>query len=132
MRQIIQHNIFNGHYKAGAVVVWCFDKRFNRKDKGAKGEAAQRRLLERFLKSLNIGWPDIVSVAGGAKELASPKEPAFRRFLLWQIEASIVLHKTPIIILMTHTGCGAYGKKFRTHHAEHTFMRMNLKKRAAS
>jgi carbonic anhydrase len=89
------------HYHADACVVWCFDDRFY-------------KLLKAFGKAKGAKHIDLVKVAGGAKGLAvpanaAPTDLAARDFLLAQIKASIRLHGTKRIILMTHRDCGAYG-----------------------
>lgn len=103
------------HYTADACVVWCFDDRFY-------------KLLKAFGKQEKWGHIDLVKVAGGAKALAggqsSDGSPSDRDFLFGQIKASIRLHGTRRVILMTHRDCGGYGgsKNFmdagaeRAHH----------------
>lgn len=83
-------------YESGGVVVRCFDTRF-------------RLVSDKYLKRRGIENPDIVSVAGGPKQLASPSAESAREFVLEQIRASIRLHRTPRALLMSHSDCGAYG-----------------------
>ena len=83
-------------YESGAVVVRCFDSRY-------------RIVSDKYLKRRGIENPDIVSIAGGAKSLASPSAESAREFVLDQIRASIRLHRTPRAILMSHSDCGGYG-----------------------
>ncbi len=83
-------------YRAGACVISCFDARF---------ELAERKLLKRR----GVAWADRVRVAGGAKGLASPDDPAARAFLLRQVRLSVRLHATPAVLLVAHTDCGTYG-----------------------
>lgn len=52
---------------------------------------------------------DILSIAGGVKNLLSPKRESDKDFLLEQIGVSVNLHKIERIILSNHTDCGAYG-----------------------
>lgn len=96
MRQVIKFKTSQEHYKADACVVWCFDNRFT----GLLGE------LNRFgFKNI-----DLVKVAGGAKALANrDMEPNSYAFLIQQIDKSIKLHKTSLVMLMVHKDCGAYG-----------------------
>lgn len=82
-------------YKSDACVIWCFDNRF---------EAVYRK----FLKRMNIQFPDRIRIAGGAKALASPKVESEREFVLDQIRASMTLHGAEKVILMLHADCGAY------------------------
>jgi carbonic anhydrase len=83
-------------YHCDAVVVACFDHRFD-------------RVLRRFLKGIRIVNPDPIVVAGGAKSLASPDHESDRDFLVAQVEKSIRLHGTDRVILLLHSDCGAYG-----------------------
>jgi len=83
-------------YVADAVIVWCFDHRF---DVG----------FRKFLKRLAVVNADPIKVAGGAKCLASPDLPGEREFVLDQIRKSVRLHHTRRAILMLHSDCGAYG-----------------------
>ena len=82
------------HYKADACIVWCFDNRF-------------WELLNAFIKERQFRNFDPVIVAGGAKTLGTIVDG--KLYLPDQIRTSITLHKTPRIILMTHSDCGAFG-----------------------
>jgi carbonic anhydrase len=68
---------------------------------------------------------DEIKVAGGAKSLASPHSESEREFILDQIQKSVRLHATKLVILMVHSDCGAYGgltggfQGDRTREAEH-------------
>ncbi len=83
-------------YHCDAVVVWCFDNRFNLG-------------FTKFLKRIGVANADPIKVAGGAKCLASPELERDREFVLEQIRKSIRLHGTKLAILMLHSDCGAYG-----------------------
>ena len=83
-------------YVAEAVVVWCFDQRFE-------------TVFRKFLKRSGLSCFDPVRVAGGAKSLAYPEHESDRLFLLDQIRKSMKLHKTGTAILMLHSDCGAFG-----------------------
>lgn len=108
------------HYTADACVVWCFDDRFY-------------KLLKSFGKQEKWKNIDLVKLAGGAKALAegasagsaSPEHDV----VLGQIRASIRLHGTRRIILMTHRDCGGYGgsKNFENQNAEFVFHQAQLK-----
>lgn len=89
------------HYQAQAAIIWCYDHR------------AWSALLS-FLKKEKIKDFDLISIAGGAKSLASPDKKLERGFVLDQIKKSILLHQTKKVILMNHSDCGGYGgiKKF--------------------
>lgn len=52
---------------------------------------------------------DLVSLAGAAKNLASPMAPEHRVTLEKQIELASKLHGIKTLTLMNHTDCGAYG-----------------------
>lgn len=84
------------HYAAEACIIWCFDNRF-------------RSLLHTFITARRFTRVDCVVVAGGAKSLASSERKTDCAYLLRQIKKSIALHKAELIILMTHSDCGAYG-----------------------
>jgi hypothetical protein len=83
-------------YHCDAVIVWCFDNRFNLG-------------FTKFLKRIGVANADPIKVAGGAKCLASPELERDREFVLEQIRKSIPLHGTKLAILMLHSDCGAYG-----------------------
>jgi carbonic anhydrase len=83
-------------YHCDAAIVWCFDHRF-------------QLGVTKFLKRLGILNSDAIRIAGGAKSLASPKQPGEREFVLEQIRTSVRLHGTTLVILMLHSDCGAYG-----------------------
>ena len=84
------------HYQSDAAVVWCFDHRFD-------------LAFQKFLKRSGVTITDVIKIAGGAKNLASPEQEADRAFVLDQILKSIKLHNTRRLILMVHSDCGAYG-----------------------
>jgi carbonic anhydrase len=96
MRRVFHFDSPREHYRAEAVVVWCFDHRFH-------------LAFAKYLKRNGVLNTDIVKVAGGAKSLASPARETDREFILDQIRTSIRLHRTQRVILMTHSDCGAYG-----------------------
>lgn len=96
MRRVLNFTSPQEHYMADAVVVWCFDYRF---------EAAFRKLLKR----IGVFNSDSVRIAGGAKSLVSPERETDRSFVIDQIRKSIKLHGTKTAVLMLHSDCGAYG-----------------------
>lgn len=100
-----------GHYEADACLVWCFDNRFT-------------PALEEFLKHRGLTRVDLVKTAGGAKGLAEGR--ARRDSALGDIEKSIRLHKTPLIILANHQECGDYGMNFGTPEKERAFHEREL------
>lgn len=86
------------HYTAQACIIWCFDNRFT----GALAE---------FVKVCGFKNFDLVSVAGGTKDLASWLHFIRRWLLLRQIRISVKLHHTKLVVLMNHAECGAYAGK---------------------
>jgi carbonic anhydrase len=96
LKRVFHFNSSTEKYHCDAVVVACFDHRFD-------------RVLRKFLKRIQIVNPDPIIVAGGAKSLASPEHESDRSFLVAQVEKSIRLHGTERVILMLHSDCGAYG-----------------------
>jgi|SRR6185312_1803002 len=96
MRKLFHFASPREHYTADAVVVWCFDHRFN-------------PALRKFLQKTGVEHVDLIVVAGGAKNLASPQNENDRRFVLDQIKSSTQLHQTKTVFLMLHSDCGAYG-----------------------
>ena len=83
-------------YVADAAVLCCFDQRI-------------RLAVNKFLQRQEILRPDMIVVAGGAKTLASPRNDFERDFILEQVRMSILLHKTPRVLLMSHSDCATYG-----------------------
>ena len=96
MKRVFHFNSSTEKYHCDAVVVACFDHRFD-------------LVLRKFLKRIGIVNPDPIIVAGGAKSLASPHHEGDRVFILEQVEKSIKLHGTDRVILLLHSDCGAYG-----------------------
>lgn len=96
MKKVFHFDAPREKYHCDAVVVWCFDNRF---------ELGFRK----FLKRIGIGYSDPIKIAGGAKCLASPDQESEREFVLDQIRKSMRLHGTRKAILMLHSDCGAYG-----------------------
>lgn len=77
-----------------AVLFHCLDFRLTKE-------------IHRWLREQKLlGDCDIVSVAGAGKDILEPK--AGQVMLLKQIAASVELHKIITVILMQHSGCGAY------------------------
>ena len=83
-------------YVADAAVLCCFDQRI-------------RLAVYKFLQKKDILRPDMIVVAGGAKTLASPRNDFERDFILEQVRMSILLHKTELVFLMSHSDCATYG-----------------------
>lgn len=93
---VLEHTSPLGHYTAQALIIRCFDDRFY-------------YAVKNFLKQQEISVLDHISVAGGAKALASPEEPQDRDYMLREIDKSVRLHGTARVMLFTHYDCGAYG-----------------------
>ena len=96
MQKVFHWSAPRDKYQCDAVVVWCFDNRF---------ELGFRK----FLKRSGVVNSDPIKIAGGAKSLVSPEHESDREFVLGQIRKSIRLHGTRRAILMLHSDCGAYG-----------------------
>jgi carbonic anhydrase len=101
MKRVLHFRSEAREYHCDAVVVACFDHRFD-------------RVLRKFLRRIKVHNPDVVIVAGGAKSLASPEHESDREFLVAQVRKSIRLHGTDRVILMLHSDCGAYGGLHKT------------------
>ena len=83
-------------YIADAAVLQCFDHRM-------------ANAISELLRTQGIEQPDTITVAGGAKALASPGNAAEREFVLEQVRLSIRLHQSKRVLLVAHADCGAYG-----------------------
>lgn len=84
-------------HRCKTLIIHCIDFRL--------GKAIKNYLEEQNL----LGDCDVVSVAGAAKNLASPENGFEREFLMKQIDISKKLHHIAEVILMNHSDCGAYG-----------------------
>lgn len=90
-------------------------------------------MLDRFITGMEFAHPDVISVVGGAKDLATPHDEAARLYLLRQIKKAIRLHGTPEVHLMVHMGCGGYalhGLEFRHTHQELDFLEKEVNQAA--
>ena len=96
MKKIFHFDSPRERYQSDAAVVWCFDHRFD-------------LVFRKFLQKIGVDRYDPIKVAGGAKALSAPAQPADRPFVLDQIRTSVTLHATERVILMLHSDCGAYG-----------------------
>ncbi|MBI3638510.1 hypothetical protein HY227_02095 [Candidatus Wolfebacteria bacterium] len=112
-------SIFNKH-SCDAMVIHCIDFRFGNG-------------VHDFIKNdMGLNCFDIVSLAGGAKNLASPAEDFLLETVLENTEISQRLHHIKKIILVNHMDCGAYGgsAKFENLEAETEFHKSELEKAA--
>ncbi len=96
MKKVFHFDAPRETYQCDGAVVSCFDNRF-------------QLGFSKFLKRLGIVNEDPIKIAGGAKSLASPERESDREFVLDQIQKSIRLHGTKLVILMVHSDCGGYG-----------------------
>src|SRR5437867_1259542 len=96
MRKVYHFDSPRERYHSDGVVVGCFDHRFE-------------ILCRKLVKRIGVTRPDPIKIAGGAKALVSPDEEFHRTFVLEQIQKSIRLHATELVILTLHSDCGAYG-----------------------
>ncbi|HZQ92846.1 MAG TPA: carbonic anhydrase [Terriglobales bacterium] len=96
MRKVLDFNSPTEQYVADAAVLCCFDARL-------------RGVVSKFLEREGILRPDMIVVAGGARTLASPRNPFEQEFILEQFRMSIRLHQTRRAVLMSHSDCATYG-----------------------
>ena len=96
MKKVFHWTAPREKYHCDAVIVWCFDNRF---------ELGFRK----YLKRAGVVNSDPIKIAGGAKSLVAPEQESDREFVIGQIRKSIRLHGTTRAILMLHSDCGAYG-----------------------
>ena len=96
------------------VVLHCIDFRFQ--------QAINGHFDTEFPKNY-----DLVSIAGGIKELVEEGENSF---VLNQIQLSNKLHQPKKIVLVQHEDCGAYGgsEAFKNSEAELAFQKEQLDK----
>ena len=98
MKLVVKFKSPKEHYDADACIVWCFDNRFD-------------ELLEETKKVFNLSATDVLEIAGGAMSLTgrgSAGNDDAINFVSDQVEKSIKLHHTPLVMLMLHKDCGAY------------------------
>lgn len=96
MRKVFHFDSPPGQYVADAAVLCCFDYRIS-------------TAVRKFLKKQGIDRADMIIVAGGAKTLASPRNPFEQDFILEQFRMSIRLHQTERVLVMSHSDCATYG-----------------------
>jgi len=96
MEKVFHFDSSDGAYVADAAVVCCFDHRIS-------------LTVQKFLKRQGIRRPDMIVLAGGAKNLAAPRQDSDRDFIYEQVRISADLHAATRLLLMTHSDCGAYG-----------------------
>lgn len=96
MRKVFHFDSPADPYVADAAVLCCFDHRI--------GTAVRK-----FLKKRGIERADMITVAGGAKTLASPRNDFEQDFILEQVRMSVYLHQTKRVMVMTHSDCATYG-----------------------
>ncbi len=111
MRKVFHFDSPADPYVADAAVLCCFDHRIS-------------TAVRKFLKKQGIEHPDMITVAGGAKTLASPRNNFEQDFILEQVRMSVYLHQTKRVMVMTHSDCATYGgldhfKGDRQAEAEH-------------
>lgn len=96
IRKVFHHESPRERYKCDAVVLCCFDSRFE-------------TTFRKFIKRIGMTYVDPIRVAGGAKCLAGNDKESERNFVLEQIRTSVRLHQTDTVVLILHSDCGAYG-----------------------
>lgn len=107
----------HNHKLPQAIVLSCIDFRFHEK-------------LKQALKKKKISSYDLICLAGGAKNLASPSKKIYRQTVIDNIELSRKLHQVKMIVLCNHIDCGAYGgsNQFDDLNEEIKFHQTELKK----
>lgn len=113
----MQNKQNNHHELPDALVLACIDFRFQDK-------------LKEALQKLKIKKYDLLSLAGGAKNLASPTKEIYQKTVLDNIKLAVDLHKIKTVILINHIDCGAYGGsgKHKNFREETLFHKSELKK----
>ncbi len=111
MRKVFHFDSPADPYVADAAILCCFDHRIS-------------TAVRKFLRKQGIERADMISIAGGAKTLASPRNDFEQDFILEQVRMSVYLHQTKRVIVMTHSDCATYGgldhfKGDRQAEAEH-------------
>ncbi|MEK7637533.1 MAG: carbonic anhydrase [Patescibacteria group bacterium] len=91
---------------AKAIVLRCMDYRFV---SSLRDYLVSFGLKDRY---------DLVSVAGAAKNMVDPANPADPEFVMRQIDIAKRLHHIVEVIIINHLDCGAYGKIFASKEAE--------------
>jgi len=109
-------SIFDEH-SCDVLLVHCIDFRF-------------WRAINNFLGTrLNIHDYDVISLAGGAKNISNPASPDDLQTFLSNAKISEKLHHIKKIILTNHVDCGAYGgsAQFKNLEEETKFHEKQLK-----
>ena len=83
------------HKLPDALVISCIDFRFHDK-------------LREILKKEKVASFDLICLAGGAKNLASPLKIQHKETVIDNIGLAVKLHKVQYILLCNHIDCGAY------------------------
>ena len=84
-------------YTADACVITCFDARFD-------------LAIKKFLKRRGIVLFDHVKIAGSAKPLADSQAAGDSgcATIVNAVRTSMRLHRTNLVLIMSHNDCGAY------------------------
>ena len=84
-------------YTADACVITCFDARFD-------------LAVKKFLKRRGIALFDHVKIAGSAKPLADSQASGDGGCgcIVSAVRTSMRLHRTNLVLIMSHNDCGAY------------------------
>lgn len=103
MKLVVSHKSKRDHYKdkCDVCIIWCLDARLSRLDD------PENSLLIKFIRTFGFKNPDVIIIAGGAKDLADGKSESI--YVANQILKSIKLHNPPLIVPVLHEDCGAYG-----------------------
>lgn len=103
------------------LVLSCIDFRFH------------QLLLEYVRRDLGVSRFDLVALAGGAKNLATPTKEWYEEAVLDNIGIAVRLHGIKRVVLTNHMDCGAYGgsEKFAASTEEIVFHEAELRKAEA-
>jgi carbonic anhydrase len=96
MKELFLYQSPTEHYVADAVLLCCLDWRV-------------RGALEALIKYYGFSKVDVLGVAGGAKQIASPEKKADYDFAVSQIQACLRMHSCKEVVIINHRDCGAYG-----------------------
>ena len=109
-------------HKTQAVVLTCIDFRTY--------DHAERVLEQAIVERFGVESFDIISLAGGARNLLQDKR---RDVVLEDLATSVRLHDPDLIILVNHEDCGAYGgsAQFSDADEEEQFHQEQLEQAAA-
>ncbi len=93
-----------GRHAVEAVVVSCMDFRLYSGDLSAN-------LFRTIRETFSVGDFDILTIAGGARNVDQPSSPERRTVLFEDIQMALEKHRASKIIFLTHENCGKYASE---------------------